>query len=69
MQEALRLLEESERLELVKLSALRRDIQAGLDSGEPVLFLTKKPFVSLPRIVKRHGFFRNFFAQPLRSEA
>jgi antitoxin ParD1/3/4 len=38
MQEALRLLEESERLELVKLSALRRDIQAGLDSGEPVLF-------------------------------
>jgi antitoxin ParD1/3/4 len=38
MQEALRLLEESERLELVKLSALRRDIQAGLDSGEPVPF-------------------------------
>lgn len=38
MQEALRLLEESERLEMVKLSALRRDIQAGLDSGEPVPF-------------------------------
>jgi antitoxin ParD1/3/4 len=38
MQEALRLLEESERLELVKLSALRRDVQAGLDSGEPVPF-------------------------------
>jgi antitoxin ParD1/3/4 len=38
MREALRLLEESERLELTKLSALRRDIQAGLDSGEPVPF-------------------------------
>lgn len=38
MQEALRLLEESERLEMVKLSGLRRDVQAGLDSGEPVPF-------------------------------
>lgn len=35
---ALRLLEETERLEAVKLIALQRDIQAGLDSGEPVAF-------------------------------
>jgi Arc/MetJ-type ribon-helix-helix transcriptional regulator len=34
----LRLLEETERLEAVKLIALQRDIQAGLDSSEPVLF-------------------------------
>ena len=38
VREALRLLEESERLEAIKLEALRRDIQAGLDSGEPVPF-------------------------------
>lgn len=38
MTEALRLLEETERFEAIKLNALRRDIQAGLDSGEPVPF-------------------------------
>jgi antitoxin ParD1/3/4 len=38
IREALRLLEETERLEAIKLTALRRDIQAGLDSGEPVPF-------------------------------
>ncbi len=38
MSEALRLLEETERFEAMKLNALRRDIQAGLDSGEPVPF-------------------------------
>ena len=38
LREALRLLDESERLEAVKLTALKRDIQAGLDSGEPVPF-------------------------------
>jgi antitoxin ParD1/3/4 len=38
IREALRLLEESERLEAIKLTALQRDIQAGLDSGEPVPF-------------------------------
>jgi antitoxin ParD1/3/4 len=38
MREALRLLEESERLEITKLSALRRDVQAGLDSGKPMPF-------------------------------
>jgi antitoxin ParD1/3/4 len=38
MSEALRLLEENERFEFTKLSALRRDVQAGLDSGEAVPF-------------------------------
>jgi antitoxin ParD1/3/4 len=38
MSEALRLLEENERFEFAKLSALRRDVQAGLDSGEAVPF-------------------------------
>jgi antitoxin ParD1/3/4 len=38
IREALRLLEGTERLEAVKLIALQRDIQAGLDSGEPVPF-------------------------------
>jgi antitoxin ParD1/3/4 len=38
MREALRLLEESERFEMTKLSALRCDVQAGLNSGEPVPF-------------------------------
>ncbi len=38
MTEALRLLEEIERFEAIKLNALRHDIQAGLDSGEPVPF-------------------------------
>ncbi len=38
MSEALRLLEETERFEAIKLSALRRDVQAGLDSDEPVPF-------------------------------
>jgi antitoxin ParD1/3/4 len=38
MTEALRLLEETERFEAIKLGALHHDIQAGLDSGEPVPF-------------------------------
>ena len=38
MTEALRLLEETERFEAIKLNALRHDIQAGLDSGEAVPF-------------------------------
>ena len=38
MREALRLLEESERFEAIKLAALQQDIQAGLESGEPVPF-------------------------------
>ena len=38
MSEALRLLEETERFEAIKLNALRHDIQAGLDSGEPAPF-------------------------------
>ena len=38
MSEALRLLEETERFEAIKLNALRRDVQAGLDSGEAMPF-------------------------------
>jgi antitoxin ParD1/3/4 len=38
MSEALRLLEEAERFEAIKLNALRHDILAGLDSSEPVPF-------------------------------
>lgn len=35
IREALRLLEERDRFQEMKFEALRREIQAGLDSGEP----------------------------------
>jgi antitoxin ParD1/3/4 len=38
MTEALRLLEETERFEAIKLNVLRHDIQAGLDSGKAMFF-------------------------------
>jgi antitoxin ParD1/3/4 len=37
MREALRLLEERDRLRSMRLEALRAEIQQGLDSGEPTL--------------------------------